>query len=206
VIEKAVTYENLDGVKVTKTFYFNLTKAELAEMAILSEDGGGLATQIRAIQESDDPELTLKAFKSVLERAVGRRVGDQLIKTDEVRSEFMNTEAFSEVFMEIFTNPGVAVSFIKGIVPSSLHEELSKNAKARGIELSEKGTVTVDTTLDGDQAVTISEPANLRDITQFTRKELTEMPAREFYELVGNDATKWSKAVLSVAMARRAAE
>src|SRR6185369_4716705 len=67
VIKKDISYEDLDGNTVIETFHFNLSTAELADMALTSEGGGGLADEIRKIQATSDVNLVLKSFKKILE-------------------------------------------------------------------------------------------------------------------------------------------
>lgn len=216
MIKKDVTYENLDGVQVTKTFFFNLSKAELAEMALTSDGGGGLADEIRAIQETPDINLILKSFRNILSAAVGVRVGDRFIKNDEVRSELMDTEAYGELFMELVTDASKAVEFIKGVIPNNVKDIVNKKIAHDGLtiegwDVPERKVETVAPVeayieqAGKDAGVPEAEIKLAKDISQYTRADLMEMSEDAFYDLVGTDSRKWNKAVLSIAMARRAA-
>ena len=44
--------------------------------------------------------------------------GRRFIKNDEVREAFSQTEAYSDIFMELATNADAAAAFVNGIIPS----------------------------------------------------------------------------------------
>ena len=58
-------------------------------------------------------------FKDLIIRAYGVKSldGKRFIKNDEVRDEFVQSEAYSELFMELATNAESASEFINGIIP-----------------------------------------------------------------------------------------
>ena len=43
--------------------------------------------------------------------------GKQFIKNQQVRDNFAQTEAFSDLFMELATNTEAATAFVNGIIP-----------------------------------------------------------------------------------------
>ena len=53
---KPITYTDFNDVERTENFYFNLTKAELLEMELLS-DGGMEATIEKIINEHDNKKM-----------------------------------------------------------------------------------------------------------------------------------------------------
>ena len=115
---KTITYKDYNDVERTETFLFNLTKAELLEMEM--SEKGGLAEKIQRISsEMDGPEL-IKLFKEVILKAYGVKSpdGKRFIKNDTLREEFQQTEAFSELFMELSQDTDKAAEFINGLVPN----------------------------------------------------------------------------------------
>lgn len=114
---KPITYTDYDGVERTENFMFNLTKAELAELNLTTE--GGLQAVIQKIVDSRDiPEIT-KWFKRIIMMAYGERSADgrRFIKSQELTEEFLQTEAYSELFIELITDEKAAAAFINGIIP-----------------------------------------------------------------------------------------
>jgi len=117
MLTKSITYTDYDGVERTENFMFNLTKAELAELNLTTE--GGLQAVIQKIVDSRDiPEIT-KWFKRVIMMAYGERSADgrRFIKSQELTEEFLQTEAYSELFIELITDEKAAAAFINGIIP-----------------------------------------------------------------------------------------
>jgi hypothetical protein len=124
MIKKTITYETFDGGSVTEDFYFNMSKAELVELEISQKDGFGEALQ-RMIKSEDNMAI-LEAFKSIIMMSIGRKSDDgkRFIKNDQIRDEFMQTNAYSELFFEIAQDADQASSFIRGILPSSLNADV----------------------------------------------------------------------------------
>ncbi len=117
MLQKAITYTDYNGEERTETFYFNLTKAELAELNLTTE--GGLQEVIQKIIDAKNvPEIT-KWFKKIILMAYGEKSADgrRFIKSKELAEEFTQTEAYSELFVELLTNEGKAADFINAIVP-----------------------------------------------------------------------------------------
>jgi hypothetical protein len=143
MLKKTITFNDLDGNPVTEDFYFNLNKAELAEMQ-LSEKGGLAAHLQRVIEATEDGEgaLIVSTFKDVIIRAVGRRSEDgrRFIKNQDVIDDFLQTEAYSEMFMEICTNADAATEFIKAVLPAGFADELDAQAKIEDVQLPNDGT------------------------------------------------------------------
>lgn len=123
MLKKTITYTDFDGNEQTEDFYFNLTKAELAEME-LSVDGG-LAERIQKIVKTNDTPTLIKVFKDIILRAYGEKSpdGKHFVKSEELRNSFACTEAYSALFMELATNADAASSFINGIIPADLRQQ-----------------------------------------------------------------------------------
>ena len=111
------TYNDYNGVSRTEDFYFNLTQAEVTELE-LSVDGG-LVEMINRIVAAQDGKQIIAIFKDIILRAYGEKSPDgrRFIKNQEVRDAFAQTEAYSNLFMELATDAKAASEFVNGIVP-----------------------------------------------------------------------------------------
>lgn len=118
MIKKTMTYTNYNGEEVTEDFYFNLSKAECLEMEMMAQ--GSLADQLESIVKSKDKKKIVETFKEIVLKAYGEKSldGRRFIKTPELSAEFSQTEAYSELFMELATKAEAAIEFVNGIIPT----------------------------------------------------------------------------------------
>lgn len=118
MLKKTIKYVDFDGNERTEDFYFNLTKAEVTEMELSTE--GGLAKTLEKIVAEKDSKRIVETFKDLILKAYGEKSldGKRFVKNQEVRDSFAQTEAYSELFMELATNADAAASFVNGIIPS----------------------------------------------------------------------------------------
>lgn len=120
MLKKTITYEDYNGVERTEDFYFNLSKAELMEMEM--SISGGLAEMIQKVVNAQDAPAIIKIFKDLVLRAYGEKSpdGKRFIKNDEIALGFSQTEAYSQLFMELATDADEAAKFVNGIVPADM--------------------------------------------------------------------------------------
>lgn len=117
MLKQTRTYTDYNGVSRTEDFYFNLTQAEVTEME-LSVDGG-LSEMINRIIAAKDGKQIIAFFKDFVLRSYGEKSADgrRFIKNQELRDAFAQTEAYSDLFMELATNAEKAAAFVNGVVP-----------------------------------------------------------------------------------------
>lgn len=120
MIKKTITFEDLDGNVLVEDFYFHLSKADIAEMELSRK--GGLTEYLNKIVAEEDGAKLVEMFKDLLTKTVGKRSEDgrRFIKTQEITDEFVQSDAYSEMFIELATNAEQASAFVNGIVPSSM--------------------------------------------------------------------------------------
>lgn len=117
MLKKTITYEDYDGNKRTEDFYFNLSKAEIMEMEL--SVSGGMTQMLNRIVAEQDGERIIKTFKEIILKAYGEKSpdGKRFIKSEELSTAFSQTEAFSQLFMELATDADAAAKFVNGIIP-----------------------------------------------------------------------------------------
>lgn len=122
MLKKTITYNDYNGVERTEDFYFNLSKAELLEMEM--GVSGGLAEMIKHITAAQDAPALIKLFKDIILKAYGEKSpdGKYFLKEDKegrpLADGFKQTEAYSQLYMELATDAEAASNFINGIVPA----------------------------------------------------------------------------------------
>lgn len=119
MLKKTITYVDYNGSNRTEDFYFNLSQAEVMEMEMST--AGGLAETIQRVVAAQDAPSIIKIFKDLVLKAYGEKSldGKRFIKSDEAATAFSQTEAYSQLFMELATNADVAAEFVNGIIPSA---------------------------------------------------------------------------------------
>jgi len=127
MLKKTITYTDYDGNERKEDFYFNLNKAEIMEMEMSTS--GGMAEMLQKIVDSQDAPAIIKAFKELVLKSYGQKSpdGKRFIKNATLREEFEQTEAYSQIFMELATNAEEAAKFVNGIIPNDVAKELPKN-------------------------------------------------------------------------------
>lgn len=130
MIKEPITYTDYNGIERKEDFYFNLTKAEIMEMEMSTK--GGLAEMIQRIVAAQDQPAIIKVFKDLIIKAYGVKSpdGKRFIKNEDVINDFVQTEAFSQMFMKLATDADAAAKFVNGIVPADMAQQI--NAQALG--------------------------------------------------------------------------
>lgn len=136
-VEK-VKFTDYNGVEREETFYFNINKAELAQLE-MSVNGGFTEMLSRLSEKQDIPEIQ-KIFTRMLTLGFGEKSADgrRFIKSEEMTNEFTQTEAFVEIYMKLCTNVPYALDFISDMLPDIKPEDKARVNK----EISEKYGIT----------------------------------------------------------------
>ena len=123
MLKKTIKYKDFNGNEREEDFYFNLMQSEIAELE-LSTVGGFTESIQKIIQTQDGPEI-IKQFKKIILKSYGEKSADgkRFIKSDELSEAFSQTNAYSELFMELATDDEAASAFINGIVPDELKQD-----------------------------------------------------------------------------------
>jgi hypothetical protein len=129
MLTKKITYTDYNGVQRTEEFMFNLSKAELMEKEMATV--GGLESILQTIIDSHDQERITESFKQIILRSYGRKSDDgrsfiKVIDGKPLAEEFAQTEAYSELFMELASDANAAAAFVRDIIPHELSEEVQK--------------------------------------------------------------------------------
>ena len=129
MFKKTITYTDYDGNERTEDFYFNLTEAEITEM----EFGvvGGMTKKMQKIVQEQDGRKIIETFKDLINRSYGVKSADgrRFEKTKENLDAFTQTEAYSNLFMELATNADAASEFFNGIIPKSMEKKKPADTK-----------------------------------------------------------------------------
>jgi hypothetical protein len=130
MLKKQITYTNFNDEQVTETHFFHLSKADIIEMQV--SEKGGLDVVLQRAIDSGDNSRVLTVFKDLIRKAYGRKTDDgRFLKDKDATEEFLSGEAYSEILMQMMTDPGFAIEFANGIVPKDLEATANRiNAAA----------------------------------------------------------------------------
>lgn len=126
--QKAITYENYNGEKKTKNFYFNLSRSEIAKMHLTTD--GGLDQLIKKMVESGSSKEIFAYFENFVLSCYGEKSadGEEFIKNDEVRERFKNHPAYDVLFMEFIEGGDKAMSdFVNAVVPRDMQDAMKNS-------------------------------------------------------------------------------
>lgn len=117
MLKYPITYTDYNNVIRTEDFYFNLNKAEVMEMELGTT--GGYTEMIRKIISAQDTPTLVTVFKEFILKAYGEKSpdGKRLMKSKEIAEAFVQTEAYSELFMSLATDADKAAAFINQVLP-----------------------------------------------------------------------------------------
>lgn len=113
MLKKTISYVDFNGEPVNEDMYFNLNKVELMEMAV-DPDFANLEDALSDINRS------FRVAKEIVLRAYGKKSedGKRFIKSDEIRKEFEQSEAFSEFMFALATDETLSGDFFGLLIPN----------------------------------------------------------------------------------------
>lgn len=121
MIKWPITYTDYNGEERTEDFYFNLNKAEIMDMNLSAN--GGYAEYLQRIVDQRDGKKLAAEFKKLILMSYGEKSpdGKRFVKSPELAAEFEQTEAYSELYMQLATEEGAAQKFVEGVMPKVTH-------------------------------------------------------------------------------------
>ena len=141
MFKKVIKFEDFNGNEREETFYFNLSKAELMEMELSTQ--AGVEEMIRMLIATKDNAKIMQIFKDLILKSYGIKSedGTRFIKSQELRDAFEQSNAYSELFMEMITEPEMQAAFINGVIsgvnmPEMKEEDAIAKLKELGYDTS----------------------------------------------------------------------
>jgi len=123
MIKQTITYTDYLDEEHTEDFYFNISKKDLAKMAIIEE--AAPEDSIQKIIASGDPRRLMDAFEDLILKAYGIRMngGREFHQSSEISARFKGTGAYDSLFLKMVTDADFALQFYNGLVPASVNEQ-----------------------------------------------------------------------------------
>jgi hypothetical protein len=141
MFKHTIKYTDYNGVEREEQFFFNLSKAELMEMELSTQ--AGVEEMIRMMIATNDNAKITQTYKNLILKSYGIKSEDgrRFINSQQLIEEFEQSEAYSELFMELLSNNKLQQDFINGIisgtnVPNMDEKEAIKKLKELGYDTS----------------------------------------------------------------------
>lgn len=127
MVKQTVTYTDFNGNSQTVDLYFNLNKIELIDLD--SNFQGGLQKALTEATEKEDNKAIIDIVKLILKKAYGQKSADgkRFLKSAEAAEEFAQSEEYSELFFSLLQDENKFTSFITGIMPADLVQQVNNN-------------------------------------------------------------------------------
>jgi len=93
----------------------------------LEIEGGFNAYLRRIVSGQNMPEI-VKTLKAIILKAYGEKSpdGKRFIKSKELSESFAQTEAYSQLFMELMSDAEAGAKFINGILPADIAKQVAE--------------------------------------------------------------------------------
>lgn len=127
--KKTMNTVDFGGTQRTEDYYFNLTKAEIMEMQLGTE--GGFVEMVRKITEAKSQLELAHLFKTMICKSYGvlSPDGRKFIKNQQVLDDFLATQAFSDLYMELIASEEKAAEFFNNVLPEDIKEKTEAPAQ-----------------------------------------------------------------------------
>lgn len=119
MLRKVIEYTDYNGEKRKEAFYFNLSRAELIEMEMVTK--GGMENLLQSIIDTKDNRKLFELFKELITKSYGVKTpdGKRFVKNADLTEAFVQSEAYTELLLELMGDDaaGHVSEFVKGIMP-----------------------------------------------------------------------------------------
>lgn len=128
MLEKKIKYTDYRGNEREEEYFFNLTKAECLKLETSID--GGLSTLLNRLSTEQNVPKIIEIFDDIICKSYGEisNDGKRFIKETDagvpLYKAFKETEAYSQLFVELLGDPEKQIAFINGIIPNK--EEANK--------------------------------------------------------------------------------
>lgn len=130
MLKKTITFENFEGEKETRDFYFNLSKADIMKMEINERSKNkatGLENKIKKMSDEEDIAGIYGFFENLIRKSIGKKSDDfGFVKNPEYAEGFINSDAYSVLLLELLEDETKAADFIYSIMPNDVSAEAKK--------------------------------------------------------------------------------
>ena len=135
---KEFVYKDYNGNERKETHYFGFSPAEMLDLEFRTP--GGLENYLQTIINTLDGQKLADTFKMLIEKSYGIKdpEGRRFMKSPEITRSFVETEAYSQLYLGLVTDSKMAAEFFNGIFPKEQIEQAVKMKEAGMKPVEEK--------------------------------------------------------------------
>ena len=124
MFSRTFEYTGYDGQIKKDTWWFNLSEAELYKLELGSI--GGVNGMMNRLLRENKPGEVVDMFEKIILGAVGERSvdGRKFVKNEEIRQDFSQSKAYSDLFIELVSSGENLRKFLLGAIPEELARKL----------------------------------------------------------------------------------
>lgn len=137
MLKKSITYVDYNGVERTEDFYFNLNKAETLGYIIGFE--GGIESFIEKVVQEEDVKKLWDLWSDFILMCYGEKSSDgrRFIKSKELSEGFKQTEAYTNLVMELVSGKGADNAKFVNAVVADVEKDPNKKALIESFKVIE---------------------------------------------------------------------
>lgn len=126
---KRIKFEDYNGVQHEQTFLFNMTETELTKMQHSYE--GNFQEYVQKLAETKNEGEIIDLIEKFVVMSYGEKSADgqRFVKIapdgHKLGLDFIQTEAYNVLFMELATDANAAIDFITGILPAKVRGKIT---------------------------------------------------------------------------------
>ena len=117
MLKKTIKLEDFNGIEQSIDCYFHLTESELMDLQMSKQEG--LDKTLQNIIDTKDNVQIYNYFRDIVQMSYGVKSADgfSFIKDEESTKRFVQSNAYSELLIELCSDADKAADFINGILP-----------------------------------------------------------------------------------------
>lgn len=127
---KKIKFLDYNGREVEEEYTFHLNEAEVIKWMTTSGDYTLDKVLLQLGKERNGKKI-IELFDELIKMSYGKRSldGRRFIKTKEDLDEFVQSEAYSVLFMELVSDAKKAAEFVNAIIPSKMADSVKETIK-----------------------------------------------------------------------------
>lgn len=124
-----ISYVDFNGNERKEDFYFHLSLPELTRLE--AELGTDIASYTTELASSNDVKKLIDFLERIILSSYGRKTSDgkSFHKSQALRDEFENSQAYAELFEQLLINPDLARKFGESVADNGKKKKNTVAAK-----------------------------------------------------------------------------